>query len=128
MQHTGRLRPDGSISYIYKLRAIAFVAATCWPCAAWAQKPLGIDVSYWQGGSSISQTTWNNVAAAGRTFAFCRCTHYSIPGTESDAHGDPDSSCGNNVARARTAGLLVGLYHFARPSIRDPITEANAFV
>src|SRR5580765_6237916 len=112
--------PASGNIFLYNLATIAFVAACAFPSNTNAQRPLGIDVSYWQGATGISPTTWNNVAAAGRTFAFCRCTHYSIPGTESDAHGDPDSSCGNNVARARAAGLLVGIYHYARPSIRDP--------
>lgn len=92
---------------------------------AMAQRPLGIDVSYWQG--DLSQATWNSVYAAGRTFAFARCTHWHGTG-ESDAHGDPDPTFANNMTRARAAGILIGAYHFARPSKRDPQTEATAFV
>ena len=83
-------------------------------------RPLGIDVSYWQG--NLSQTTWDNVYAAGRTFAFIRCAHYGVGG------GDPDPYFASNMTRARNAGLLCGAYHFARPTIRDPQTEANYFV
>ncbi len=105
-----------------------FLAASICPTAVLAQRPLGVDVSYWQGSSGMSQANWNAVAAAGRSFAFIRCTHYSIPGVETDHHGDPDPTCGVNVSRARAAGLTVGVYHYARPSIRSPQTEADAFV
>ncbi len=109
-----------------KLLVITFIAAATWPGAALAQRPLGVDVSYWQASSGMSQSTWNSFFAAGRTFAYVRCTHYSETG-ESDAHGNPDPTCAINASRARTAGLLVGLYHFARPTIRSPQTEADAF-
>src|SRR5262245_43085860 len=77
-----------------------------------AQKPLGVDVSYWQGSSGMSQANWDAIAAAGRSFAFVRIGHYTANG-ESDDHGSPDPTCNTNVTRAKNAGLLAGVYYFA---------------
>ncbi len=108
-----------------KLVPIVMIAAATWPGTALAQRPLGVDVSYWQGTPTLEN--WTSVHDAGRTFAFARCTHYSQP-PESDAHGNPDPTFPTNMGRARAAGLLIGAYHYARPSIRDPQTEADFFV
>lgn len=90
-----------------------------------AQRPLGLDVSYWQG--NLSQANWNSVHANGWDFVSVRATHYSAPG-ETDAHGSPDPYFVQNVTRARTAGMLSGAYSFVRNTIRDPITEADFFL
>ncbi|MBN1492014.1 MAG: immunoglobulin domain-containing protein, partial [Phycisphaerae bacterium] len=82
--------------------------------------PLGIDVSAWQG--DLSQQTWNNVYSAGRVFAFIRVTHVGA------TNGDPDTYYANNMIRARAAGLIVGPYNYARPTIQSPTTDADHFL
>ncbi|MBN1491221.1 MAG: hypothetical protein JXA69_15015, partial [Phycisphaerae bacterium] len=47
--------------------ALAGIVAALWTPSTFAQRPLGIDVSAWQG--DLSQQTWNNVYSAGRVFA-----------------------------------------------------------
>lgn len=49
------------------LAALLVIAST-----ATAQRPLGIDVSFWQG--TITQAQWNQVFASGRVFAFIKST------------------------------------------------------
>src|SRR5215217_9613824 len=65
-------------------------------------RPEGIDVSHWQG-----TINWPQVRSAGKEFAF-------VKATESTNYVDPTAA--GNVANARAAGLLVGVYHFARPT------------
>lgn len=109
-----------SMSAFAKCFLCAFITIAAMTPAAWAARPLGIDVSYYQG--NLSQTTWNNVAAAGRSFAFIRCVHYGVSG------GDPDPYFPTNMVRAKAAGMLAGAYSFARPSVRSPQVEADYFV
>ncbi len=103
----------------------ALVATALWTTEALAQKPLGIDVSYWQG--SISQTGWDSVYSAGKRFVFVRATHYTTA-NETYAHGDPDPYFATNMTRAKTAGLYAGAYNFARPSLWSPTTDADYFL
>ncbi len=49
------------------LATLLLIAST-----AMAQRPLGIDVSFWQG--TITQAQWNQVFASGRVFAFIKST------------------------------------------------------
>jgi GH25 family lysozyme M1 (1,4-beta-N-acetylmuramidase) len=76
----------------------------------------GIDVSHWQG-----DIDWSKVAATGRRFAFVKAT---------DGNDFVDPMFSANVAGARSNGLRVGAYHFARPdpSKGDPKREARHFV
>jgi GH25 family lysozyme M1 (1,4-beta-N-acetylmuramidase) len=76
----------------------------------------GIDVSHWQG-----TINWGNVAAAGKKFAFQKAT-------ESIDYVDPTMT--TNLTNGKNAGLLMGVYHFARPStaVGDAVAEANWFV
>lgn len=85
-----------------------------------AQKPLGIDVSAWQG--TLTQANWNSVYASGRVFAFIRVTHVGA------SNGDPDTQYVNNFACATNAGLLCGAYNFARPTIQSPSVDAQHFL
>jgi GH25 family lysozyme M1 (1,4-beta-N-acetylmuramidase) len=77
---------------------------------------LGIDVSHWQG-----TINWPSVAAAGKQFAFEKAT-------ESTSYVDPTMD--TNVSGGKAAGLLMGVYHFARPdtSANDAVNEATHFV
>lgn len=101
--------------------AMASILAGSWVSAAAGQRPLGIDVSHFQG-----VIDWNQVYAGGRTFAFVRATHGSINDTKFLA----------NIVGARDAGVLAGAYHFAVPVYdanydmpgADPETEATRFL
>lgn len=84
---------------------------------------LGVDVSSYQhpNGAGI---TWSQVKGSGQSFAVVKATestYYVNPWVTSDAAG------------ARAAGLQVGLYHFARPTLvggsptTDAVAEADAF-
>jgi GH25 family lysozyme M1 (1,4-beta-N-acetylmuramidase) len=68
--------------------------------SVFAQRPLGIDVSHWQG-----TINWTSVKNSGVTFAYCKATE----GTD---YTDPTFA--SNEANAKTAGVLIGAYHFAR--------------
>lgn len=103
---------------------LAVIAALAWAAAAGpavADRPLGIDVSQFQG-----DIDWNQVYAGGRVFAFIRSSHGSLQ--------DPKFTANMNGAYA--AGVLAGAYHFAVPVYdsayalpgADPQTEANRFL
>src|SRR5688572_8880878 len=77
-------------------------------------RPEGIDVSHWQG-----TINWPQVKAAGKEFAF-------IKATEATGYVDPRSA--GNVAGARAAGVLVGVYHFARSTSNTAVAEAQHFL
>lgn len=117
------LTPSGGL-FRY-LIAFAGLATVFWAAPASAQRPVGIDVSYWQG--SLTQSNWNSVYSSGRRFAFVRATHWTATG-ETYAHGDPDPYFVNNMNRATTAGLYTGAYNFARPTRRSPSTDASYFL
>lgn len=76
----------------------------------------GIDVSHWQ-----DTIDWVKVARAGKVFAFMKAT---------DGHDYVDPTFLTNRTGARSNGLLVGAYHFARPdpSQGDAVEEARWFV
>lgn len=95
------------------------ITLTLGTSTARAQRPLGLDVSAWQG--DISQDCWNQIYNLGYRFAFIRVTHYGV------ANGDPDDEYIDNLTRARAAGLIVGTYHYAIWS-RTPQVEADYFL
>ena len=76
----------------------------------------GIDVSYHQGAID-----WQQVAAAGKRFAFVRATAGTLTA---------DMAYSANRSGARTAGLAVGSYHFANPdtAANDAGNEASWFL
>jgi GH25 family lysozyme M1 (1,4-beta-N-acetylmuramidase) len=76
----------------------------------------GVDISHWQG-----TINWTSVAAAGKKFAYMKAT-------ESTDFVDPSYT--TNRAQARAAGLLVGAYHFAQPSVTagDAVAQADHFI
>lgn len=73
----------------------------------------GIDVSHWQG--SID---WKKVAADGVKYVFIKAT---------DGASKIDLKLSSNATGAAAAGLKVGFYHFARPDLNAPETEAANF-
>jgi GH25 family lysozyme M1 (1,4-beta-N-acetylmuramidase) len=73
-----------------------------------AQRPLGIDVSSYQGSSDNPPTNviWTNVKSAGISFAWAKATE----GTDYI-----DANFAYNEVNAKAAGVLIGAYHFAHP-------------
>ena len=76
----------------------------------------GIDVSHWQ-----NTIDWAQVAASGKRFAYMKASE----GTDL-----VDNTYATNRAQARTYGLTIGAYHFARPdrTFGDSIAEADYFL
>ncbi|HZQ48414.1 MAG TPA: glycoside hydrolase family 25 protein [Verrucomicrobiae bacterium] len=78
-----------------------------------AQRPLGIDVSSYQG-----TITWSHVYAAGIKFAFAKST---------EGNYYQDAYFAANMANGKAAGVQMGTYHYARPDLTNPGTEAAYF-
>ena len=82
-----------------------------------AQRPLGIDVSHWNG-----TIDWASVATSGVSFAWCKAA---------EGTGYVDPTYVRNQTNAANNGILLGPYHFARPDdnigIAGAIAEANHF-
>ena len=76
----------------------------------------GVDVSHWQG-----VIEWRQVRAAGVAFAYLKATE----GTTYIDHFH-----GVNALSARAAGIAVGAYHYAQPSLEpgDATAEADHFL
>jgi GH25 family lysozyme M1 (1,4-beta-N-acetylmuramidase) len=83
--------------------------------AGWAGADPGIDVSSAQhpGGAGID---WASVAGAGYSFAF-------VKATEGTSYVNPYYS--GDVASAKSSGLYVAAYHFARPDISAGAAQAD---
>ncbi len=79
-----------------------------------AQTILGIDVSHYQG-----TVNWTQVSAAGKVFAF-------VKSTEGVTYNDPNYTA--YMSGGTTAGVVMGVYHFARPESNTAIDEANHFL
>ncbi|GGM71845.1 hypothetical protein GCM10012275_47940 [Longimycelium tulufanense] len=76
--------------------------------------PRGIDVSSHQG-----RPDWTAVSGAGIEFVYVKAT---------EGHSWTSPTLDDQYAGARGAGLVTGLYHFARPdSGGDPVREADHF-
>lgn len=78
-----------------------------------AQRPLGIDVSSYQG-----SVNWSSVKGAGISFAWAKAT-------ESTTITDPDFTANENNGKG--AGVYMGAYHFAHPNLNYPASEASYF-
>ncbi len=75
----------------------------------------GLDVSHWQG-----TINWNQVANAGYVFTFAK-------GTE--GVGWTDVKFFYNMDAGNDAGVMMGVYHFARPDLgNSAAAEANYFL
>lgn len=98
-------------------RPVAVRRAPPRPAVGGPQRVLtGIDVSNHQ-----PNVDWEQVKAAGHTFAFAKV---------SEGLGTPDRVFGKDRWKAmRDAGLVRGVYHFARPQKgRDPKDEVREFL
>jgi autotransporter-associated beta strand protein len=103
------------------------------PSLAQPARVLGVDISYWNCGTSstgISQANWNTGYTTGlRQFAYIRATRGGTTGLCQTAGtpGNPtqvtlsqrydDSRFIQNITRATAAGMVAGPYHFARPDV-----------
>src|SRR5690348_9287187 len=77
-------------------------------------RALGIDVSGYQ--PSIN---WASVKSSGRSFAFIKATE----GTTFTS-----STLTSQMSGAKTAGVLTGVYHFARYDLNSASAEASHFL
>ena len=80
---------------------------------AMAQRPLGIDVSSYQG--SIN---WSTAHSQGVKFAYAKAT---------EGEYFEDGTSHNNMVNGKAAGVQMGAYDFARPDLYCPVNEANYF-
>lgn len=80
---------------------------------AMAQRPLGVDVSSYQG-----TPNWGTAHANGVVFAFAKAT-------EGMTINDPDFVY--NMNNGKGAGVYMGMYHFAHPNSAAPGSEAGHF-
>src|SRR6478736_441677 len=87
---------------------LILVIVGCFAAASPARE-LGVDLSHFQGETGMPQANWNQLAAEGRTFAYIKATEGLLP------PGNVDPAWPVNVDRAANAGILSGVYHFARP-------------
>ncbi|EEF62266.1 glycoside hydrolase family 25 protein [Pedosphaera parvula] len=88
--------------------ALAFV-----PGRALAQRPVGVDVSSYQG--SIN---WTSVRNSGITYAWAKATEGVTVN---------DGYFVGNENNGKAAGVYMGAYHFARPNLNSPAAEASHF-
>jgi GH25 family lysozyme M1 (1,4-beta-N-acetylmuramidase) len=94
--------------------AAATVVLALAPAGAWAQRPLGIDVSSYQGGG----INWTSVKNSGVSFAWAKAT-------EGVNIVDADFTINEN--NGKNAGVYMGAYHFAHPNLNTPGAEASYF-
>ncbi len=80
--------------------------------SSFAQRPLGTDVSGYQ--TSIN---WTTVKNAGVVFAWSKAT---------EGTGFTSSYYSGQVTGAVGAGIYIGAYHYARPSLNPNITGASS--
>jgi lysozyme len=113
--------PRGRAPQLYLIAIAALLSAP----RTWA-RDIGVDVSHFQGEGGMPQANWNQLFTEGRTFAFIKSTEGLNPS------GNIDNAWPTNVARATAAGILNGVYHFARPdnrpTVAGAIQEADFFV
>lgn len=84
---------------------------------AMPERPLGIDVASYQG-----YPDWDAVRASGVQFGITKLTE------DNDAAGYVNPTFAHNWEGMRQAGIIRGVYHFARPSAWDAVAEADYFL
>lgn len=87
------------------------------PNCALAQRPLGCDVSDFQG----TNINWTTVKNNGIVFAWTKATEGAVGEYVSQA------SFTINENKGKAAGVYMGAYHFAHPGQNSPSAEANYF-
>src|SRR5262249_15948781 len=99
---------------------VVCLVAISLPWYALAQRPLGIDVSKYQGAgntNAVTNVVWTSVKGDGITFTFIRSS-------EGVGYTDPDFV--SNITQAKAAGLVAGNYHFARWDLNPGLAGADA--
>ena len=91
--------------------AIVFGLIACG--TALAQRPLGIDVSDYQG-----SVNWTSVKGSGIAFAWAKAT---------EGTGFTASTYTANANNGKAAGVYMGAYHYAHPELNSPSAEASHF-
>ncbi len=114
MKATNPPRRWGSIAAWKLLRGMVILFLLSNAERAIAQRPMGTDVSSFQG-SGLNWTTLKNTD--GISFAWTKAT-------EGTYYQDADFV--TNEVKAKAAGVLIGAYHFARPSDDPNITGASS--
>jgi len=95
-------------------RAGHFLACTCITLGALpalAQRPIGVDVSDYQG-----TINWVNVKNAGVSFAWAKATEGAFSN---------ENTFTNNQNNAAAAGVYIGAYHFAHPELHPGTSGAQ---
>ncbi len=78
-----------------------------------AQRPLGIDVSSYQG-----HPDWSAIAGSGITFAWAKAT---------EGTSITDADFVYNMTNAKANGIPIGAYDFVHPNLNTPAQEAAHF-
>ncbi|MEY2429175.1 MAG: hypothetical protein QOJ40_2060 [Verrucomicrobiota bacterium] len=89
------------------------ILTVCLASTVMAQRPVGIDVSSYQGSPN-----WGSIKSCGWSFAWAKAT-------EGVSINDADYRY--NINNAKASGVYVGAYHFAHPNLNSPSSEANHF-
>ena len=108
------------VTYVYAATSLFKVATSSPPPppddTTTSGRLEGIDISHWQG-----TIDWAKVRAAGKKFAYIKASEHT---------SFVDDKYATNRSRAKSAGLKVGAYHFARPNsgTTDAYAEADHFI
>ena len=107
------------VTYVYAATSLFKVATSSPPPppeGTTSNRLEGIDISHWQG-----TIDWTKVRAAGKKFAYIKASEHT---------SFVDNKYATNRSRAKSAGLKVGAYHFARPNVgtADAYAEADHFI
>lgn len=97
-----------------RMAAIAGAIALSIGAQPVSARPVGVDVSSYQG----SGVNWGSVKGGGYTFGWAKAT-------EGTYLQDADFSINENNGKG--AGVVLGAYHFARPDLDSPGSEASYF-
>jgi GH25 family lysozyme M1 (1,4-beta-N-acetylmuramidase) len=106
-------RLEARVRFIRMVMMVCALEMLVGPGRVMAQRPLGVDVSDFQG----SGINWASVKASGVSFAWTKATE----GTFSTA-----STFTVNEANAQAAGVLIGAYDYARPDLDIGTAGADA--
>ncbi|MGZ4964113.1 MAG: GH25 family lysozyme [Limisphaerales bacterium] len=107
------LNPVSQPRYYKTTKALVLLAAAGFATEQVQARPLGIDVSHYQG-----TVNWSSVKSAGRSFAWAKATEGASTG---------DSTFTANESNGKAAGVIMGAYHFAHPESNSGGTEENHF-
>src|SRR4051812_32200339 len=103
-----------SVISLFRRCIITMLAAGLFSVSSFAQRPMGVDVSSYQG----SSVNWATAKANGISFAYAKATEGLTVN---------DSTFTVNMANAKAAGVYIGAYHFAHPELHTPADEAAHF-